>query len=76
VVIGAAASGVGLRDALLIPAGLAVLVAAAAGVLSPHGTLRKVRSGRLPPPARGPADGPRTRDAPHGVAADEHDGPR
>ena len=36
VAIGAAASGVGLRDALLIPAALAVLVAAAAGVLSPH----------------------------------------
>ncbi len=37
VAIGAAASGVGLRDALLIPAALAVGVAAAAGVLSPHG---------------------------------------
>ena len=36
VAIGAAASGVGLRDALLIPAALSVLVAAAAGVLSPH----------------------------------------
>jgi len=36
VAIGAAASGVGLRDALLIPAALAVGVAAAAGVLSPH----------------------------------------
>jgi len=36
VAIGAAASGVGLRDALLIPAALAVLVAAAAGALSPH----------------------------------------
>jgi MFS family permease len=36
VAIGAAAAGVGLRDALLIPAALAVLVAAAAGVLSPH----------------------------------------
>ena len=35
VAIGAAASGAGLRDALLIPAALAVLVAAAAGVLSP-----------------------------------------
>ena len=33
VAIGAAASGVGLRDALLIPAALALLVAAAAGVL-------------------------------------------
>ncbi len=40
VAIGAAASGVGLRDALLIPAGLAVVVAAAAGVLSPHATRR------------------------------------
>jgi MFS family permease len=36
VAIGAAASGVGLRDALLIPAALSVLVAAAAGLLSPH----------------------------------------
>jgi MFS family permease len=33
VAIGAAASGVGLRNALLIPAALAVLVAAAAGVM-------------------------------------------
>ena len=48
VAIGGAASGVGLRDALLIPAALAVGVAAAAGVLSPHGTGRTVRrSGRL-----------------------------
>jgi MFS family permease len=36
VLIGAVASGVGLRDALLIPAALAVLVAVAAGVLRPH----------------------------------------
>ena len=36
VLIGAIASGVGLRDALLIPAALAVLVAAVAGVLRPH----------------------------------------
>jgi MFS family permease len=36
VVIGAVASGVGLRDALLIPAALAVAVAVAAGVLRPH----------------------------------------
>jgi MFS family permease len=36
VVIGAVASGVGLRDALLIPAALALPVAVAAGVLSPH----------------------------------------
>jgi MFS family permease len=40
VAVGAVASGVGLRDALLIPAALAVLVAAAAGVLSPHETHR------------------------------------
>ena len=40
VAIGAAAAGVGLRDALLIPAALAVLVGAAAGVLSPHETPR------------------------------------
>jgi hypothetical protein len=44
VAIGAAASGVGLRDALLIPAALAVGVAAAAGVLSPHRTARTVAS--------------------------------
>ena len=36
VAIGAAASGVGLRDALLIPAALSLVVAAAGGVLSPH----------------------------------------
>jgi MFS family permease len=36
VAIGAAASGVGLRDALLIPAALAVGTAVAAGVLSPR----------------------------------------
>jgi len=35
VAIGAAASGVGLRDALLIPAALAALVAVAAGVMRP-----------------------------------------
>jgi MFS family permease len=40
VAIGAVASGVGLRDALLIPAALAVGVAAAAGVLRPHGARR------------------------------------
>jgi MFS family permease len=40
VAIGAAASGVGLRDALLIPAALALLVAAAASVLSPHQSAR------------------------------------
>jgi fucose permease len=36
VAIGAVAAGVGLRDALLVPAALAVLVAALAGVMSPH----------------------------------------
>jgi MFS family permease len=36
VVIGAIAAGIGLRDALLIPAGLAVLVAGLAGVMSPR----------------------------------------
>jgi MFS family permease len=35
VVIGAIASGVGLRDALLVPAALAILVAVAAGVMKP-----------------------------------------
>jgi MFS family permease len=35
VAIGAIASGVGLRNALLVPAALAVLVAAAAGVMKP-----------------------------------------
>jgi MFS family permease len=36
VAIGAIASGVGLQDALLVPAALAVLVAAAAGLMTPH----------------------------------------
>jgi MFS family permease len=36
VVIGAIASGVGLRDALLVPAALAVLAGAAAGVMRPR----------------------------------------
>jgi MFS family permease len=36
VAIGAIASGVGLRNALLVPAGLAILVAAVAGVLRPR----------------------------------------
>ncbi|HEX6527470.1 MAG TPA: MFS transporter [Streptosporangiaceae bacterium] len=36
VVIGAVAAGVGLRGALLVPAALAVLVAALAGVMRPH----------------------------------------
>jgi MFS family permease len=40
VAIGAAASGVGLRDALLIPAALSLIVAAAASVLSPHQAAR------------------------------------
>ena len=35
VVIGAIATGVGLRNALLVPAALAILVAAAAGVMKP-----------------------------------------
>ena len=35
VVIGAIASGVGLRNALLVPAALALVVAAAAGVMKP-----------------------------------------
>jgi len=38
VAIGAVASGVGLRDALLIPAALALVVALAAGVLTQHGS--------------------------------------
>jgi MFS family permease len=49
VAIGAAASGVGLRDALLIPAALAVLVAVAAGVMrSRHDR----GDGATPPPSR------------------------
>ena len=36
VVIGAIASGVGLRNALLVPAALALVVAAAAGVMNPR----------------------------------------
>ena len=49
VAIGAIASGVGLRDALLVPAALALVVTAAAGVLRPRGAtpgVRAVRSGR------------------------------
>ena len=49
VAIGAIASGVGLRDALLVPAALALVVTAAAGVLRPRGATRgarAVRSGR------------------------------
>jgi MFS family permease len=37
VAIGAIASGVGLRDALLVPAALALVVTAAAGVMRPRG---------------------------------------
>jgi hypothetical protein len=37
VAIGAIASGVGLRDALLVPAALALLVAVAAGLMRPDG---------------------------------------
>ena len=44
VVIGALASGVGLRDALLLPAALSVLVAVLAGILN-------ARSSARPPPA-------------------------
>jgi len=36
VAIGAIASGVGLRDALLVPAALALVITAAAGVLRPR----------------------------------------
>jgi len=36
VVIGAIASGVGLRNALLVPAALALVVAAVAGVMNPR----------------------------------------
>jgi predicted MFS family arabinose efflux permease len=36
VAIGAVAAGVGLRDALLVPAALSVLVAVLAGAMSPH----------------------------------------
>jgi hypothetical protein len=37
VAIGAIASGAGLRDALAVPAALALVVAAAAGVMRPRG---------------------------------------
>jgi MFS family permease len=50
VAIGAAASGVGLRDALLIPAALALGVALAAGVLSPHQAPRPDLRPPQPPP--------------------------
>jgi MFS family permease len=55
VVIGAVASGVGLRDALLIPAALAALVAVVAGVLRPHedrGATNMAWSGRSASPPR------------------------
>jgi MFS family permease len=53
VVIGAIASGVGLRDALLVPAVLAVLVAAAAGVMKPARLAAPVvRTGCSPAPPR------------------------
>lgn len=45
VVIGGIAAGIGLRNALLIPAGLAVVVAATAGVLSPRDGRRDSVSG-------------------------------
>jgi MFS family permease len=70
VVIGAVASGVGLRDALLVPAALAVLVTVAAGVLRPHDgrgpvTPAAPAAGRRPW-SGGPASRPRPRDeAPH-----------
>jgi MFS family permease len=67
VVIGAVASGVGLRDALLVPAALAVLVTVAAGVLRPHDGRGPVTpaTGKRPWSGR-PASRPRSRDeAPH-----------
>lgn len=48
VIIGGIAAGIGLRDALAVPAGLAVVVAAAAGVLSPHDGRRDSVSGEEP----------------------------
>jgi MFS family permease len=66
VAIGAAASGVGLRDALLIPAALSVLVAAAAGVLSPHQAPRDRGAGPHQAPrdrGAGPHQAPRDRGA-------------
>ena len=50
VVIGALASGVGLRDALLLPAALSVLVALLAGLLSAGS-----RAGARPAAAARPA---------------------
>ena len=51
VMIGAIASGVGLRDALLVPAALALLVAATAGVMKPA-RRPAVRTGCSPAPPR------------------------
>ncbi len=48
VVIGAAASGIGLRDALLIPAALAALVGLAANVMRPSRS--QPEASRKPPP--------------------------
>jgi len=48
VAIGAIASGVGLRDALLVPAALALLVTAAAGVMSPRDDRGRGFRGRRP----------------------------
>jgi len=47
VAIGAIASGVGLRDALLVPAALALVVTATAGVLRPRGQDQVRRDFRL-----------------------------
>ena len=56
VIIGSLASGVGLRNALLLPAALALVAAALAGVMAPHGKLEPAVSPRLsPPPIRQPA---------------------
>jgi MFS family permease len=54
VAIGGLASGVGLRDALLMPAGLALVVAALAGVMSPVSPLG-TPSVPLPGDTAGPA---------------------
>jgi len=48
VAIGAAASGIGLRDALFIPAALSVLVAAAAGLLAWSGRPTRPPQQKLP----------------------------
>jgi MFS family permease len=46
VLIGALASGVGLRDALLLPAALSILTAALAGILNAGSPARREHSGR------------------------------